>query len=108
MLLKVPFWLIFVLCIYLPSASGEPYPLGTMTCDDIGAFASEAMQWRKEEKITREQAIERLNNREFGDPVEKKNLSIILNMVYGNQGRNWNIEVAGNLFRSDCEKGRNN
>ena len=32
------------------------YPLGTMTCDDIGAFASEAMEWRKS-GLPREQAV---------------------------------------------------
>jgi len=32
--------------------SAAPYPLGTMTCDDIGAFASEAMRWRKDRDRT--------------------------------------------------------
>ena len=46
-------------------ASAAPYPLGTMTCDDIGAFASEAMRWRKEEMITYEEAMTRLDERTF-------------------------------------------
>ena len=29
-------------------AHAAPYPLGTMTCADIGKFASEAMAWRKD------------------------------------------------------------
>lgn len=86
--------------------SAAPYPLGTMTCDDIGAFASEAMRWRKEEMITYENAMSRLDERTFADPVEKKNLSIVVDYVFGNYGRNWNVESAGNVFRSDCEKGR--
>ncbi len=54
------------------TALAAPYPLGTMTCDDIGAFASEAMRWRKEQKIPYEEAAQRLEVREYGDPVEKK------------------------------------
>lgn len=82
-----------------------PYPLGTMTCDDIGAFASEAMTWRKSH-VSREEARMRLDQRDYGDPVEKKNLVIILDLVYGNYGNNWTVESAGNVMRSDCRKGR--
>ena len=87
-------------------AVAAPYPLGTMTCDDIGEFASEAMRWRKEDLATYEEAMARLEERAFADPVEKKNLSVVIDYVFGNYGRNWNIESAGNVFRSDCKKGR--
>jgi len=50
--------------------------------------------------------MSRLDERTFADPVEKKNLSIVVDYVFGNYGRNWNVESAGNVFRSDCEKGR--
>ena len=86
-------------------AIAAPYPLGTMTCDDIGAFASEAMTWRKSQ-VSYEEAQTRVENREYGDPVEKKNLEAILGFVYGNYGNNWSVEVAGNVMRSDCRKGR--
>ena len=87
------------------SVQAAPYPLGTMTCDDIGAFASEAMGWRKS-GVSREEAMARLDEREYGDPVEKKNLSVIVGLVYGNYGNNWTVKTAGNVMRSDCRKGR--
>ena len=82
-----------------------PYPLGTMTCDDIGAFASEAMTWRKAH-VSYEEAQAKLDARQFADPVEKKNLDAILGFVYGSYGNNWSVESAGNVMRSDCRKGR--
>jgi hypothetical protein len=97
--------LLLALAMTASGAQAAPYPLGTMTCDDIGAFASEAMTWRKS-AISHEEALVKLGEREFGDPVEKKNLTIILNFVYGNYGNNWTVESAGNVMRSDCRKGR--
>ncbi|UCD67276.1 MAG: hypothetical protein JSW48_10485 [Betaproteobacteria bacterium] len=87
------------------TAKAAPYPLGTMTCDDIGAFASEAMTWRKA-NVTHEEAKLKLEERQYGDPVEKKNLTIILAYVFGNYGNNWTVESAGNVMRSDCLRGR--
>jgi hypothetical protein len=97
--------LLLALAMIATGAQAAPYPLGTMTCDDIGAFASEAMTWRKSD-ISYEEALVKLDEREFGDPVEKKNVTIILNFVYGNYGNNWTVESAGNVMRSDCRKGR--
>ena len=97
---------LFALLLMLAgTAQAAPYPLGTMTCDDIGAFASEAMSWRKAH-VTFDEAKQRLAEREFGDPVEEKNLSIILGFVYGSYGNNWSVESAGNVMRADCRKGR--
>ena len=81
------------------------YPLGTMTCDDIASFASEAMSWRKQGQ-TREQALAALEERTYNDPVEKKNLTAIVDLVFGTYGRNWTVESAGNVMRTDCMKGR--
>lgn len=81
------------------------YPLGTMTCDDIASFASEAMAWRKEGQ-TREQALAALEKRTYNDPVEKKNLTAIVDLVFGTYGRNWTVESAGNVMRTDCMTGR--
>ena len=78
-----------------------------MTCDDIGAFASEAMTWRKSH-VSYEDAQMKLEEREYGDLVEKKNLKAILGFVYGNYGNNWGVETAGNVMRADCRKGRDN
>ena len=95
----------FLLAVAACSVQAAPYPLGTMTCDDIGAFASEAMTWRKSD-VTYDDAKLRLEEREYGDPVEKKNLTIVLAYVYGNYGNNWTVESAGNVMRSDCLRGR--
>jgi len=81
------------------------YPLGTMTCDDIASFASEAMSWRKQGQ-TREQALSALEERTYNDPVEKKNLTAIVDLVFGTYGRNWTVESAGNVMRTDCMTGR--
>jgi hypothetical protein len=81
------------------------YPLGTMTCDDIASFASEAMSWRKQGQ-TREQALAALEERKYNDPVEKKNLTAIVDLVFGPYGRNWTVESAGNVMRTDCMTGR--
>lgn len=87
-------------------AFGAPYPLGTMTCDDIGAFASEAMGWR-EANVTEAQALARLEERRYNDPVEKKNLTDIVHIVYGRYGDSWTVQSAGNVMRTDCRAGRN-
>ncbi len=87
------------------SAQAAPYPLGTMTCADMGRFASEAQGWR-DSGMKREEAFERLDSRSFNDPVEKKNMERVLAMVFGSYGKAWTVESAGNAIRSDCETGR--
>ena len=97
----------FLLLGLLAISTGAPaaYPLGTMTCDDIASFASEAMSWRKEGR-TRDQALAALENRTYNDAVEKKNLTAIVDLVFGSYGRNWTVESAGNVMRTDCMTGR--
>jgi len=87
------------------AAMAAPYPLGTMTCADIGSFASEAMRWRKEGQ-SRDQALAALEKRSYNDPVEKKNLTVVVDLVFGSYGNNWSVESAGNVLRTDCETGR--
>jgi len=96
--------LIGMLMVCAP-ALAAPYPLGTMTCEDIGRFASEAMRWRKEGQ-SRDQALAAVEARSYNDPVEKKNLLTVVDLVFGSYGRNWTIESAGNILRTDCETGR--
>ena len=98
---------LFLIGLLLLSAGAmaAPYPLGSMTCADIGQFASEAMSWRKEGR-SREQALAALEQRTYNDPVEKKNLTTIVDLVFGSYGRNWSVESAGNVLRTDCETGR--
>jgi len=87
------------------AALAAPYPLGSMTCADIGAFASEAMSWRKEGQ-SRAQALAALDKRTYNEPVEKKNLATIVDLVFGSYGNNWSVESAGTVMRTDCETGR--
>ncbi|HEX7811265.1 MAG TPA: hypothetical protein VF460_05100 [Burkholderiales bacterium] len=101
----MPKLLLPVLFAFAAAAEAAPYPLGTMTCADIGAFASESMGWRKGGR-TRDDALAELDKRTFKDPVEKKNLLAVLDLVYGSYGRNWTVESAGNVMRKDCETGR--
>ncbi len=95
------------LLMLLPAAAAfaAPYPLGALSCKDMGEFASQAMQWR-ESGITREQALGKLDERPFGDPVERKNFELVLRMVFGRYGNSWTVQSAGNVIRSDCETGR--
>lgn len=98
--------LLNLLSLLLPLAvKAAPYPLGTLTCKDMGEFASEAMRWR-EAGVPREQALAKLDERSYGDPVERKNLTDVLRMVYGRYGNSWTVESAANVIRSDCETGR--
>ena len=97
--------LLLGLLVCSTGALAAPYPLGSMTCADIGAFASEAMSWRKEGQ-SRDQALAALEKRTFNDPVEKKNLTAVLNLVFGSYGNNWSVESAGTVMRTDCETGR--
>ena len=98
---------LFLLGLFAVSttALAAPYPLGSMTCADIGNFASEAMNWRKEGQ-SRDQALAALEKRTYNDPVEKKNLTTIVDLVFGSYGRNWSVESAGTVMRTDCETGR--
>ena len=95
----------FALLVCSSAALAAPYPLGSMTCADIGAFASEAMSWRKQGQ-SRDQALAALEKRTYDDPVEKKNLTTIVDLVFGSYGRSWSVESAGNVMRTDCETGR--
>ncbi len=98
--------LLSLMSLLLPLAvTAAPYPLGTLTCQDMGEFASEAMRWR-EAGIPREQALAKLDERRYGDPVERKNLTDVLRMVYGRYGNSWTVESAANVIRSDCKTGR--
>ena len=99
------FLLFALLALTFGVAHASPYPLGTMTCDDIGKFTSEAMQWRTDGK-TREEAMAELEKREYKDPVEKVNLATVIGLVYGFYGDNWAVESAGTIMRTDCLAGR--
>ena len=58
-------------------ATASPYPLGSMTCDDIGIFASQAMQWR-EDGMTIPQAKAKLEELKPEDSVEKENMTNVI------------------------------
>ena len=86
-------------------AHASPYPLGDMTCNDIGAFATQAMQWR-EDGISLKDARTRLDGLRAEESVEKKNMRAVMDIVYGGHGDSWTVESAGNIMRVDCESGR--
>lgn len=87
------------------NAHAAPYPLGSMSCKDIGAFASQAMQWR-EDGVSWADAKARLDKLQAEDSVEKKNMRMVMALVYGNYGDSWTMESAGTVMQVDCEAGR--
>jgi beta-glucanase (GH16 family) len=86
-------------------AQASPYPLGNMSCEDIGAFASQAMQWR-EDGVHYKEAKTRLDGLKPDESVEKKNMRMLIQLVYGSYGDNWTVESAGTTMKMDCESGR--
>ena len=83
-----------------------PYPLGSMTCGDIGKFASEVMAAKKAGR-SREDAVAALDQRKWGEEaVERKNLTDVIEILYGNLGRNLGVQSAGTVMKTDCETGR--
>lgn len=98
---------LFAIALAVASAASHAanYPLGTMTCDDIGTFASDVMAAKKAGR-SKEEALAALEERSYGDPVEKRNLTDIVNILYGNLGRNLGVQSAGSVMKTDCETGR--
>jgi hypothetical protein len=95
---------VFVLC-GVTQAQASPYPLGSMTCQDIGTFASQAMQWREDGVLLKE-ARTRLDELRAQESVEKNNMRMVMEIDYGGHGDSWTVESAGNIMRVDCESGR--
>ena len=87
------------------TAHAAPYPLGSMTCKDIGQFASQVMQWR-EDGVKLPDAKTRLDSLHPEDSVEKKNLRMVMALVYGSYGDSWTVQSAGTVMQVDCESGR--
>lgn len=102
---KTDVYLTVCLLFGVTQAQASPYPLGSMTCDDIGAFASQAMQWR-EDGVPLKDARTRLDGLRAEESVEKKNMRAVMEIVYGGHGDSWTVESAGNIMRVDCESGR--
>ncbi len=94
----------FVLCS-VTHVHASPYPLGSMSCDDIGAFATQAMQWR-EDGVQYKEAKTRLDALRPEESVEKKNMRVVMQLVFGNYGDSWTVESAGSTMKTDCESGR--
>ncbi|MCW5627124.1 MAG: hypothetical protein KIT73_20575 [Burkholderiales bacterium] len=103
--MKFPTACLLIAALGVPLAHGANYPLGTMTCDDIGRFASETMADKKNGR-TREEALAALESRTYGDPVERRNLTDVIEILYGNLGRNLGVQSAGSVMKTDCEAGR--
>lgn len=86
-------------------ATGGNYPLGTMTCDDIGRYAKELVIGIDAKK-TKEAALQELDARTFKDPVEKTTLTDVLNVMYDGFGQSLYPDTAYSAMKFDCEKGR--
>jgi hypothetical protein len=88
----------------LPAPAGN-YPLGTLTCDDIGQYAKELVTGIDAKK-PKEVALQELDARSFKDPVEKKTLTDVLNVMYDGFGQSLYPDTAYGVMKFDCEKGR--
>ena len=69
-----------VLCA-VTQVHASPYPLGSMSCDDIGTFATQAMQWR-EDGVQYKEAKTRLDALRPDESVEKKNMRVVMQLVF--------------------------
>ena len=98
-------FLLLVLALDGPAAVAGNYPLGTMTCDDIAQFSMDTIAAKKEGR-SREEALAGLEERSYGDPVEKQTLADVIGVLYSNLGRNLGVKSAGAVMKMDCEKGR--
>jgi hypothetical protein len=92
------------MALMTPTHAGN-YPLGSMTCEDIGRFASEGMRWR-EQGLTPREAMARLQQLQPEGSVEFKNMRTVLMLIWGGYGDAWTVESAGDTMRKDCEAGR--
>src|SRR5713226_4483332 len=63
------------------STSVTAYPTGSMSCSDIGDFAA-AVVVGKDNGKSMEEAFEIVNKRTAGYPVERKNLTQIVQAIY--------------------------
>ncbi|NBX32344.1 MAG: hypothetical protein EBR07_06375 [Planctomycetes bacterium] len=48
----------------------------------------------------------RLDGLKPDESVEKKNMRMLIQLVYGSYGDNWTVESAGTTMKMDCESGR--
>ena len=105
--IKNPYKLSVIVISFILSGTcyAAPYPLGTLTCNDMGEFASKAMKWRLTGKTPKE-VLKELDGFDFNDPVERKNFISILQLVYGGYGENWTIKTAKQAIITDCLTGR--
>jgi hypothetical protein len=87
-----------------PAFAGN-YPLGTLSCDDIGLYAKELVIGMDAKK-PKEAALQELTARKFNDPVEQQALTEVLNVMYSDFGKSLYPDVAYGMMKYDCEKGR--
>ena len=86
----------------LPSAA---YDTGSMTCHDIGQFASATMQAREQGK-TKEESLAVVAGQDFKYPVEKSNLTSVVKLIYGRVGDQLaGPQAAYNVVKRDCDIG---
>lgn len=95
---------LFALAAALPASAGN-YPLGTLSCADIGQYAKELVTGIDAKK-PKEAALQELEARKFNDPVEKKALLSVLTIMYDGFGQSLYPDTAYSAMKYDCEKDR--
>tara|TARA_B100000214_G_scaffold25895_1_gene16978 strand:- start:46 stop:390 length:345 start_codon:yes stop_codon:yes gene_type:complete len=90
---------------FFVNVNADNYPLGNMTCDDIGDFAAEALMWRKR-GFTPAEALKKLDELNLSESVDRQNMLDVLKLVYGGYGNSWTQESARKAITQDCQRDR--
>ncbi|HEY7001948.1 MAG TPA: hypothetical protein VH330_09410 [Candidatus Udaeobacter sp.] len=98
--LHVTIWIALVWGV-LDAASA--YSTGSMNCKDIGDFAA-AVVVGKQNGQSMEEALDKVNERTAGYPVERDNLTQIVRAIYTESyAMHFSEEGARSAFTADCE-----
>jgi len=85
--------------VVLPASA---YDLGSMTCDDMGTYAAEAMRARSA-GTAKEDFVAALEQRTFKADVEKRNLQDVAALIYGRLGSQlFDDKAAFAVIKTDC------
>ena len=101
---RLTLYLTIVIAVFWGTVKpANAYPTGSMSCSDIGDFAAAAVVG-KENGRSLEEALETVKKRTAGYPVERKNLTQIVEAIYTEP---WAMplseEGATVAFTADCE-----
>lgn len=98
--------MVFITTLTLFPSFAFGYDLGSMTCRDIGEFASATVAGKKNGRPYKD-AVALVKKKTKGYAVEKKNLLQVVDGVYKQPyGKNLSEEGARMAFTADCEAQR--